>query len=46
MWYPSHVRNRACALPSPLPFHYVIAKVVPAMQLAVHAESSTLNERP
>ena len=41
MGCPSHARNRACALPSPSPFHYVIAKKVPAMQLAAHAKSST-----
>ena len=29
MGYPSYARNRACALPSPLPFHYVMAKIVP-----------------
>ena len=27
--YPSYARNRACALPSPLPFHYVMATIVP-----------------
>ena len=40
--YPSYARNRACALPSPLPFHYVMAKIVPVVQLAAHAKSSTL----
>ena len=34
MGYPSYERNRACALPSPLSFHYVIAKIVPAVQVA------------
>ena len=28
MGYPSYARNRACALPSPSPFHYVMAKIV------------------
>ena len=46
MGYPSNVRNCACALPSPSPFHYVMAKIVPAKQLAVHAKSSTLYECP
>ena len=31
MGYPGYVRNHACALPSPLPFYYVMAKNVPAM---------------
>ena len=39
--YPSYALNHACALPSPSPFHYVMAKIVPAMQLAAHAKSST-----
>ena len=34
MGYSSYAQNGACALPSPLPFHYLIAKIVPAMQLA------------
>ena len=42
MGYPSYARNRACALPSPSPFHYVIAKIVPVVQLAAHVKSSTL----
>ena len=42
MGYPSYARNRACALPSPSPFHYVMAKIVPVVQLAAHAKSSTL----
>ena len=45
MGYPSYARNRACALPSPSPFHYVMAKIVPVVQLAVHAKSSTLYGR-
>ena len=45
MGYPSYARNRACALPSPPPFHYVMAKVVPVVQLAAHAKSSTLYGR-
>ena len=31
--------------PSPPPFHYVMAKIVPVVQLAVHAKSSTLYGR-
>ena len=42
MGYPSYARNRACALPSLSPFHYVMAKIVPVVQLAAHAKSSTL----
>ena len=45
MWYPSYARNRARALPSPSPFHYVVAKIVPVVQLAAHAKSSTLYGR-
>ena len=45
MWYPSYARNHACALPSPSPFHYVMAKIVPVVQLAAHAKSSTLYGR-
>ena len=45
MGYPSYARNRACALPSPSPFHYVMAKIVPVVQLAEHAKSSTLYGR-
>ena len=44
MGYPSYARNRASALPSPSPFHYV-AKIVPVVQLAAHAKSSTLYGR-
>ena len=40
--YPSYACNRACALPSPSPFHYVMAQTVPMVQLAAHAKSSTL----
>ena len=32
MGYPSYARNRACALPSPLPFHHLMAKNVPSVQ--------------
>ena len=32
-------------LPSPSPFHYVMAKRVPVVQLAAHAKSSTLYGR-
>ena len=46
MGYPSYARNRACALPSPSPFHYVLAKIVPVVKLAAHAKSSTLYGRP
>ena len=42
MGYPSYARNHACALPSPSPFHHVMAKIVPVVQLAAHAKSSTL----
>ena len=45
MGYPSYACNRACALPSPSPFHYVMAKIVPVVQLAAHAKSSTLYGR-
>ena len=40
--YPSYARNHACELPSPLPFHYVMVKIVLAMQSAAHAKSNTL----
>ena len=43
--YPSYGRNHACALPSPLPFHYVMVKIVLAMQSAAHAKSNTLYGR-
>ena len=43
--YPKYARNRACALPSPSSFHYVMAKIVPVVQLAAHAKSSTLYGR-
>ena len=45
MWYPSYACNRARALPSPSPFHYLVAKIVPVVQLAAHAKSSTLYGR-
>ena len=45
MRYPSYARNRAYALSSPSPFHYVMAKIVPAVQLAAHAKSNTLYSR-
>ena len=41
MWYPSYARNRACALPFPSPFHYVMAKIVSVVQLAAHAKISS-----
>ena len=43
--HPSYARNRASALPSPSPFHYLMAKIAIAMQLATHAKSSTLYGR-
>ena len=43
--YASYARNRACALPSPSPFHYVVAKIVPVMQLAVYAKIITIYGR-
>ena len=45
MGYPIYARSHACALPSPSPFHYVMAKIVPVVQLAAHAKSSTLYGR-
>ena len=45
MGYPSYARNRAYALPSPSPLHYVMAQIVPVVQLAAHAKSSTLYGR-
>ena len=45
MGYPSYARNRACALPSPSPLNNVMAKIVPMVQLAAHAKSSTLCAR-
>ena len=45
MGYPSYARNRACALPFPSSFRYVMAKIVPVVQLAAHAISSTLYGR-
>lgn len=41
----SYAPNCACALPSTLPFHYVIARNAPAMHLALHSKSSTLYGR-
>ena len=43
--YPSYARNRACVLPSPSSLHCVMAKIVPVVQLAAHAKSSTLYGR-
>ena len=40
MGYPGYARNGACALPSPSPFHYVMANIVPAMQLAAKRSTS------
>ena len=45
MWYLSYARNRACALPFPSHIHYVMAKIVPVVQLAQHAKNSTLYGR-
>ena len=42
---PSYASNRACALPSPSPFHYAMAKIMPVVQLAADAKSSTLYGR-
>ena len=49
--YPINAHNRACALLSPSPFHNVMAKIVPAMQLtpmlkvAPCAEARTVSNR-
>ena len=43
--YSRYTRNRTCALPSPSPLHHAMAKIVPVVQLAAHAESSTLYGR-
>ena len=45
MGYPNYAHHRACALSSPSPFHYVTTKIVPVVQLAAHAKSSTLYGR-
>ena len=45
MGCPSYALNRARALPSPSPFLYVMAKIVPVVQLAAHAKRSTLYGR-
>ena len=45
MGYPSYEPSRACALPSPTSFYYVMYTIVPAMQLAAHAKGSTLYGR-
>ena len=45
MGYPSYPRNPTCALPSPSPFHYVMAKIVLSMRLAAYTKNSTLNGR-
>ena len=45
MGYPSYARNRACALLSTSPFHYVMAKIVPVVQSPAHAKISTLYGR-
>ena len=46
MGYPSYASNCACVLPSFSPFYYVVARIVPAVQLAAHVKSSTLYGRP
>ena len=46
MGYPNYARNRACALRSPSPFHYIMTKKVLPMQLGAHAKSSTSYGRP
>ena len=45
MGYPIYARSRACALHSSPPFHYVMAKIVPVVQLAAHANSSNFYGR-
>ena len=35
---PSYASNHACTLPSPSYFYYVMAKIVPVVQLAAHAK--------
>ena len=35
--YPSYAPNLTSALTSPLPFHYVMARIVPKVQLATYA---------
>ena len=45
MGYPSYEPSRACALPSPASFYYVMYTIVPAMQLAALAKGSTLYGR-
>ena len=40
-----YVCSCACTLPSPSPFHYVMAKIAPALQLAAHAKRNTLYGR-
>ena len=46
MGYPSYASNCACVLPSFSPFYYIVARIVPAVQLAAHVKSSTLYGRP
>ena len=43
--YPSYACNRTCGLLYPSPIYYVMAKIVPMMQLAPHAKSSILYGR-
>ena len=45
MEYTSYARNHAGALSSPSPFHYVMPKIAPVVQLTAHAKSSTLYSR-
>ena len=45
MGYPTYARNRACVLPSRPSITYIMTKIVPVVQLAAHAKSSTLYGR-
>ena len=45
MGYSSYACSCACTLPSSSPFHYVMAIIAPALQLAAHAKSNTLYGR-
>ena len=45
MGYPTYARNRVCVLPSRPSITYIMTKIVPVVQLAAHAKSSTLYSR-
>ena len=45
MGYPTYAPNRACVLPSRPSITYIMTKIVPVVQLAAHATSSTLYGR-